>query len=185
MEDKILEMIENSNRLPDYVFSRKYHHIYFFEMPMAQFLIQRLINKLNSISASNNYSGILLEPFNPERSPSFRLMNEIPEIPKETNDEEKEITWAFNIGYIIGENWEMYYEFKSEILLVGIDNVKDIFDELIRSDSSLMKHSYPLDDLTNYFKSIATSNYDRPIDGKYEDFLNKININYIPFASSV
>lgn len=185
MEDKILEVVGSIKRLPEYVFSKKYHYIYFFEMPMPQVVIQRLITILMSTSASNKYSGILLEPFNIQSRASMRIANEIPEVSYEMDGDEREITWAYNIGYFKGESWEMYYEFNSEVLLVGIEGMKDVFDESIQKDSTLMKYHYPLEDLINYFKSIATSNFNRPLDREFEDFVNKLNFNYMPFASSV
>lgn len=185
MEDKILEVMKNCKRLPDYVFSRKYHYIYFFEMPMAQIVFQSLIKILATVSASNNYSGILLEPFNHNRSPYFRFSNEIPETPKVLGDEEKEVIWAYNIGYIKGANWEIYYEFNSELLLVGIEANKDDFEESIRAKKTVMDYHYSFSELLNYFKLVATSNDRIPLDIECADYLNKLKLNYSQYASSI
>ena len=183
MENKILEVAKNFKRLPDYVFLRKYSFVYFFEMPMRQNEIVELINQLSEMSTSKKYSGYLIDPFEKSLPTPLILKNGIIELHNNKDSEEKEITWSYSIGHFIGANWELYYEFNGEKLLVGFERHKDIFDHFLRRRPVLMRYNYCLEDLIHYFKTIATSNFKRPLDKESVLFYKKLKQNYHQSAS--
>lgn len=185
MENKILEIKNIDKRLPDYVFLKQYPKIYFFEMPMPQNLIHRLIDKLISIDNFFEFRGILLEPFDVQNEPILKLKKGTLEPFNKFKGEEKEITWAYNIGYFRGSQWAIYYEFNVEVLLVGVNYNNDDFEESIRRDSVLINYNYSLDELISYFGLITKSSIFSAKELEGVCFLNKLRLNYTDSAKSI
>ncbi len=180
MENEILE-IRISKALPNMVFGSKIKKVYFFEMPMP---FKKILDLIHCFQADDvKYTGLLWDEL--PSSNCYHIKENV-HLEKRYIQENEELLWEYDYGFLMGNNWELYYDFKGEVMLFGLSNTHvHSFEQELKNDEILMKYHYPLDDLLNYFESIATSNYNSPLDRGYADFLNKLKLNYSELASSV